>query len=140
MTIEAAQIPVAWPLRGRPHDGDIPPSRPRHLRVVREGEGVQRASAPGRLRLTRRGRLVRTLAAFGVVSLFALLAWSRVTAPVLPPTHAVTVEQGQTLSQIAADELPMVPLEAAVLRITIANGLSSRSVMAGQALIIPGRD
>lgn len=106
------------------------------LRVVRDDE-VHLAS---RLRLTARGRLACTLLAFGLMSLVVLMMWARLTAPVLPATHAVTVESGQTLSQIAAQELPMVPLEAAVVRIQLANGLNSSAVVTGQALVIPGSD
>lgn len=133
MTVQALalQRPIAAaPMRERPVRDEVRPQ----LRLVRDDEVAQ----PVRLRLTARGRLVRTLAVFGALSLLALMAWARLTAPVLPPTHAVTVESGQTLTQIAAEELPMVPLQAAVVRIQSANGLNSTAVVAGQDLIIPG--
>jgi len=107
---------------------------PRHLRVVREDERVAR---PG-LRLTRRGRLVRTLLVFGALSLLSLVLAARWAAPDLPPTHSVTVREGQSLSQIAEQELPMIPAQAAALRIRLANGMSSSVVMSGQSLVIPG--
>lgn len=133
MTVQALalQRPIAAaPMRERPVRDEVRPQ----LRLVRDDEVAQ----PVRLRLTARGRLVRTLAVCGALSLLALMAWARLTAPVLPPTHAVTVESGQTLTQIAAEELPMVPLQAAVVRIQSANGLNSTAVVAGQDLIIPG--
>lgn len=114
----------------------VPVERPSHLRVVLEGERVH---AP-RLHLTRRGRLVRTLVVFGVVSLVVLMAFARLTAPQLPPTHTVTVETGQTLTQIAAERLPMVPLDAAVVRIQMANGLNGSILVAGQEIVIPGAE
>ncbi len=133
MTVQALalQRPIAAaPMRERPVRDEVRPQ----LRLVRDDEVAQ----PVRLRLTARGRLVRTLAVFGALSLLALMEWARLTAPVLPPTHAVTVESGQTLTQIAAEELPMVPLQAAVVRIQSTNGLNSTAVVAGQDLIIPG--
>ncbi|MDO5626718.1 MAG: LysM peptidoglycan-binding domain-containing protein [Mobilicoccus sp.] len=113
-----------------PGGGDSRPG----LRVVGEHE---RLVVPP-LRLTRRGRLVRTLVVFGIVSLLALMAFARLTAPQLPPTHVVTVQPGQTLTQIAGEALPMVPLDAAVVRIQMANGLNGSILLAGQEIVIPG--
>ncbi|WP_141631137.1 LysM peptidoglycan-binding domain-containing protein [Mobilicoccus pelagius] len=81
---------------------------------------------------------MRTLAVFGALCLLALVAAARWASPDLPPTHSVTVRPGQTLLEIATEELPMVPTEAAALRIRLANGLNSSVVMAGQSLVIPG--
>ena len=51
--------------------------------------------------------------------------------------HTVTVEAGQTLSSIAARELPDMPVREGVARLQLANGLSSSDVHAGQVLQIP---
>lgn len=117
-----------------------PPARPR-LRLVDPDKlagPVAPYRARRRVRLTARGRLVRTLLTFGALCLLALVALARLSAPALPPSHAVTVDRGDTLTQIAAEELPMVPVEAAVVRIQLANGLNGTHVVAGQNLVIPG--
>jgi len=51
--------------------------------------------------------------------------------------HATTVQQGQTLSQVAAEQLPQLPLAEAVAEIQVANNLPSAQVHAGQSLVIP---
>ncbi len=51
--------------------------------------------------------------------------------------HATTVAEGQTLSHIAATELPSLPVGEAVAQIQLANNLSSAHVHAGQVLVIP---
>ena len=53
------------------------------------------------------------------------------------PVHTVTVQAGQTLSAIAAHELPEMPVREGVARLQLANGLSSSEVHAGQVLQIP---
>ncbi|WP_066637039.1 LysM peptidoglycan-binding domain-containing protein [Serinicoccus hydrothermalis] len=112
----------------------------RHLRLVptpTPGMPVARATPARALRLTRRGRLALTTTTSIVV---ALVAWSMLG--LLGPadaTSSVVVERGTTLSQIAAQELPDVPLSQAVTSIQRANSLSTTSVAAGQELVIPGR-
>jgi LysM repeat protein len=107
-----------------------------HLRVVAEGERRSRIRRV-RLRITRRGRLTLTST---VGLLIAVLAASLlgVTGPA-GASSAVLVQPGQTLSQIAAQQLPGVPLSQAVVDIQRANRLSGTSVAAGQELVIPGR-
>jgi LysM repeat protein len=51
--------------------------------------------------------------------------------------HATTVSQGQTLSEVAAVQLPTLPVRDAVAHIQLANSLSSSQVHAGQILLIP---
>jgi hypothetical protein len=68
------------------------------------------------------------------------LGWTvmaTVTAGALPPARSVTVEGGQTMSAIAARELPDLPVPEGVARIQLANRLSSSDVHAGQVLRIP---
>lgn len=89
------------------------------------------------LRLTRRGRLALT----GMVAvLIALVAGSMVS--MMGPagaTSAVVVEPGMTLTQIAAEQLPELPLSQAITDIQRANSLSTTSIAVGQELVIPGR-
>ena len=52
---------------------------------------------------------------------------------------AVVVEPGMTLSQIAAEQLPELPLDRAMVDIQRANRLSTTDIAVGQELVIPGR-
>ena len=76
----------------------------------------------------------------GLCVAFALNAWAGrgTAAGVGAPGHAITVQAGQTLSQIALpnclDCLWMRPS-----RIQLANAMSSTAVRAGAVLTIPGR-
>ena len=54
------------------------------------------------------------------------------------PARVVTVDTGQTLSEIAAAELPDHSISAGIVAIQLANGLSTAQVSAGQQLVIPG--
>lgn len=105
-----------------------------HLRVVAEGE---RRARPAALRITRRGRLALT----GTVALVLALALASLLSALSPAgaTSAVVVEPGMTLSQIAAEELPDLPLDRAMVDIQRANRLSTTQVAVGQELVIPGR-
>ncbi|CAN7480390.1 LysM peptidoglycan-binding domain-containing protein [Knoellia sp. LjRoot47] len=110
------------------------PERPR-LVLVPTGESVREVAGPA-LRLTRVGRLVIT----STVLLLALVAafvglTGGASASVAPVT--VTVEQGQTLSQIAAEQMGGMPVTSAVAELQLANGLSSAQVKAGQTIVIP---
>ena len=49
----------------------------------------------------------------------------------------VTVEQGQTLSQIAAEHMDGMSIPSAVAELRLANGLGSAQVRAGQQIVIP---
>ncbi|MGC5583351.1 LysM peptidoglycan-binding domain-containing protein [Ornithinimicrobium sp. W1679] len=105
-----------------------------HLRLVCADE---RRPATSPLRLTRRGRLTLTATA----ALVLVLAFASLLNAIGPAgaSSAVTVEPGMTLSQIAAEQLPEVPLSQAIVDIQRANRLSTTSVAAGQELVIPGR-
>ena len=128
MSAALALDPVALPER------PSAPSRPR-LRLVPTGADVEVDT--GSVRLSRRGRLVRTA---GAIALVGALGWgvgTAVAAGGAAPVHTVTVEAGQTLSSIAARELPEMPVREGVARLQLANGLSSSDVHAGQVLQIP---
>lgn len=113
------------------------PLGPRHLRLVPTGPQVEPRPARAGLRITRRGRLavtstVAAVLALVIASMVGLLGPAGATA-------SVVVQPGMTLSQIAAEHLPDVPLGQAVTDIQRANSLSTTSVAAGQELVIPGR-
>lgn len=122
-------------------------TRPR-LRLVRPDERdcpdgcihldgyVDRSVLPA-TRLTRRGRFVITLMA--TVALAALAVSLTAPADAAPPgiDHATTVSAGQTLSEVAASQLPGLPVPDAVARLQLTNGLNSSQVHAGQVLLIP---
>lgn len=107
-----------------------------HLRLVAEGERAP-VAGHGAVHITRRGRLAVT----GMVTLLLLTAMFSLLSALGPAsaTSAVVVEPGMTLSQIAADHLPGVPLSQAVSDIQRANKLSTTSIAVGQELLIPGR-
>lgn len=113
-----------------------------HLRLV----GADERGRPERpvwqpadsaMRFTRRGRLVITLAATALVVVLAMLLAATVDAAAPEIDHATTVLAGQTLSELAAVQLPSLPIPDAVARIQLVNGLNSSQVHAGQSLLIP---
>ena len=114
------------------------PSRPARppLRLVSPGERVSALVRPAS-RLTQCGRLVSTLiVAAAALSLIVVL---RTSVSAGPPQidHATTVSVGQTLSDVAATQLPSLPVNQAVTRLQLANGLNTSQVHAGQSLLIP---
>jgi LysM repeat protein len=115
----------------------MPVRRPaeRHLRLVSPDETVRPTPPSARLRITRRGRLAIT----GAVTALLVVTAGGLAGAVMPPSEAatVTVEPGQTLSEIAATTLPDLPLDRAVVELQVANQLSSVHVQAGQTLVIP---
>ena len=109
------------------------PSRSRHLVSVPTGGAVSERADVG-MRITRRGRLAITTATLLVASIAgASLAFG---GPSAAPQE-VTVESGQTLSQIAESEYAGVSAAEAMSAIQDANGLSTRHLHAGQKLVIP---
>ncbi|WP_370892429.1 LysM peptidoglycan-binding domain-containing protein [Janibacter sp. GXQ6167] len=136
--------PIAVPARAtRPAPDRRAPVRPahpqRHLVSVPTGAQVPvRESHPSRLVLTRRGRVLIGLVVAAVFALtLAIAPFGGASEPVTVGT--VTVQAGQTLSEIAARELPGVPVANAVVLIQRHNRLASTEVHAGQSLQIPGR-
>lgn len=110
------------------------PCRPR-LVSVPTGPAVDGpAGVRRRLRPTPLGRLVVLVVVAGLVTGLAFTAIGGGGGP----ARTITVEPGQTLSQIAATRLPAVPVDDAVARIRLANNLPSAQVQAGQRLVIPG--
>ncbi len=109
------------------------PGRP-HLRLVPTGP-VDDAT-PRLVRMTRRGRLVRTGLAVAVAVALTWAVLGAVAAAAAAP-HLVTVTRGQTLSEIAAQQLPDLPVRDGVVAIQLANGLSTSDIHAGQVLTVP---
>lgn len=107
------------------------------LRLVGPGEGISAPARPA-IRLNRRGRLLITLTvAAAVLSLTVVLTAASVSTTVPQIDHATTVSVGQTLSDVAAAQLPSLPINEAVARLQLANGLNTSQVHAGQSLLIP---
>ena len=106
--------------------------RPR-LRLVPALAEAQAAS--GGLRVTRRGWLL--LAALVFVIAGALGVFGQQGAGAAAPLPVVTVESGQTLSEIAAVQLPGLPLDVAVTRLRVANNLPTADLAVGQRLVVP---
>ena len=127
---------VAWDLSPAPVRVPARPARPR-LRLVPTGDAVPTRTA-GPVRLTRAGRLAITLTVAAALLALAFVAFGGgASGAATVIDHATTVAEGQTLSQIAATELPTLPVGEAVAQIQLANNLASAHVHAGQVLVIP---
>lgn len=88
-------------------------------------------------RLTRRGRLTITLVVTFAVLILATVLATSVDAASPQIDHATTVSAGETLSEVAAAQLPGLRISDAVARIQLVNGLNTTQVHAGQILLIP---
>lgn len=77
------------------------------------------------------------VAATAAVVFLAMMLAASVDAAPPEIDHATTVRAGQTLSEVAAAQLPSLPIPDAVARIQLVNGLNSSQVHAGQSLLIP---
>jgi hypothetical protein len=113
---------------GRPHLVLVPTGR--------EAVRAARAAQQPPLRLTPFGRVVLALlAAVALALLLSVFAGSLASAS--GEAREVTVRAGQTLSGIAAEHLPQLPIRDAVVELQIFNGLSSSNIHVGQTLRIP---
>ncbi|WP_374929213.1 LysM peptidoglycan-binding domain-containing protein [Kytococcus sedentarius] len=111
--------------------------RPAGRRAV--AVGPARTSAP-RMRLTARGRMARQLLGLALAFVVVLLlAWQAAGAGGDAGPQRIVVGPGETLSHVAVEHLPGVPVDEAVLRVQEANGLGTSQVEAGQELVIPQR-
>jgi len=88
-------------------------------------------------RINRRGRLLVTLTVLAAATTLGLMVATSVMASGPQIDHATTVSAGQTLSEVAAAQLPGLPINEAVARIQLANDLNTSQVHAGQSLLIP---
>lgn len=138
---------VTWSAIAEPVDGSLraavrPDSSGRraHLSVVPPiAASPVGASRP--LVLTSRGRVILGAALLFLAVLVATMALGRLTAvtpTAIPRTGPViTVQAGQTLSEIAAVRLPEMSVPDGVAALQIANNLSSSAINAGTRLVIP---
>ena len=125
---------VAWDVAPAPLRMPTRPTRPQLVSVPTGEDVVIRPAAP--VHLTRAGRLAITLTVLvAAVVLATTLLSGGASATVVD--HATTVQSGQTLSEVAATQLPQLPLADAVARIPVANDLAGSDVHAGQTLLIP---
>jgi hypothetical protein len=123
---------VDWELAPLP--GGMPSHTVRpQLRLV----GPDERAAVSETRLTRRGRLLITIMVSAAAMALAVVLATSVGAAAPQIDHATTVTAGQTLSEVAAAQLPSLPIDEAVARIQLANGLNTSQVQAGQSLLIP---
>jgi negative regulator of sigma E activity len=119
------------------HSTEVVPSAPDvrpQLCLVPTGPDVVATRRP--VRVTRRGRLVRSGLAAAVTLAVVWTVLSAVTAGAAT-SHLVTVSRGQTLSQIAGQQLPGLPLRDGVAALQLANGLNTSDIHAGQVLTVP---
>lgn len=115
----------------------LPIRRPERPRLVLVPTGAAVPATPRRaLRLTRTGRLVLTSSVLLVAVAIALVGLTGGASASSAPQR-VTVEQGQTLSQIAAEHMSGTSIGSAVAELRLANGLGSAQVRAGQQIVIP---
>ncbi|PRY50930.1 LysM domain-containing protein [Knoellia remsis] len=110
------------------------PQRPR-LVLVPTGDAVPAAARPA-LRLTRAGRLAITTTVLLAAAVAAFLGLTGGAAASSAPV-TVTVQPGQTLSQIAAEHLAGQSVASAVAELQLANDLRTAQVQVGQTLVIP---
>lgn len=109
--------------------------------TVRTGRPVGGDEAP--LRLTRRGRVLLFLLAFGVALGAALgnQAASAGTPGVAVPVETYTVRSGETMWSIAADlAAPGEDVRDVVDRLLDLNDLAGAGLVAGQQLLLPAGD
>lgn len=105
------------------------------LVLVPTGASVREVPEPA-LRLTRAGRLVLSSAAVLVALVVAFIGLTG-GAAASAPAQTVTVEQGQTLSEIAAEHLGGMSVATGVAELQAANDLPTAQVQAGQTIVIP---
>ena len=125
---------VAWDVAPAPVRVPARPARPQLVSMPCGDQVVTRRPAP--LKLTRAGRLAITLAVLLTALAIAVAAFSG-DASASGIDHSTSVRSGQTLSEVAAEQLPALPIADAIARIQVANNLTSTDVHAGQDLLIP---
>ena len=125
---------VAWDVAPAPVRVPVRPARPQLGLVPTRAEAPPVPAPP--LRLTRAGRLAITLmVVVAAVALAVALFTGGASATVID--HSTTVAPGQTLSEIATQQLPQLSMAEAVAQIQVANDLTGSDVHAGQTLLIP---
>lgn len=126
------------PLSRTPRVG---PVRKRHLHAVparTASPAATRHAGAARHRVTRKGRLLLTTAATAVL-VAASIVGARAAIGGGPGAafDTVTVQSGQTLSQLAHDAYPGMSVANAVQRVQAANNLNTNHVYGGERLRLP---
>lgn len=130
--MEESMSALEWSPTGLGYAG-APAQRRPHLVVLPGGAGQSAPAGP--VRITRRGRLALLGLAVALVVAVGLMGMRGAGAA--EPLRTVTVPAGQTLSEIAAAQLPDLSISQGILAIQIANKMSTAQVSAGQQLVIP---
>lgn len=115
------------------------PGQRAHLVLVPTGphaRGEQLRRQEPAMRLTSFGRLVVSVLAAIVLALL-LSTYAGSLASASGEAKEITVQAGQTLSEIAAKHLPDLSIRDAVVELQILNGLSTSHIHAGQTLRVP---
>lgn len=107
---------------------------PRHLHLV---PAVAEVGVMHNVAIYRRRRVLVAVLALCVLALGALLAARATAAGAESASAVVTVRAGESLSEVAAREMPEVRVGEAVALIERANNLGSSHVDAGEKLVIP---
>lgn len=119
-------------------DLKAPATRPTlgHLRLVPE---MCASATSSSVRITRRGRLTMTiLVALGcLVGAFMGIRGLAAADASTPVFEIVKVQPGQTLSGIAHQAYPSLPVRDGVARIQLANNLNTNQVFGGEQLRLP---
>jgi Tfp pilus assembly protein FimV len=119
----------------------ITPPRTASARVVSARVAPARPTSravTGEVRLTRRGRLVIFLASLFVVLAVAVWFGAGSAATDRPePTRVVTVTEGDTLWDIAAEVAPQGEVSDMVVHLEQLNHMDSAALQAGQKLLVP---
>ena len=127
---------VAWDVAPAPLRMPGTFGRPQLVSVPCGPEAVAAPGPTAALRITRLGRLAITSVVLVALMALAIALFSGgASATVID--HSTTVQRGQTLSEIAAQQLPGLSVADAVARIQVANDLTSSEIHAGQSLLIP---
>ena len=123
---------IAWSPSGAAHAPALS-ARPR-LTLIEGGAAAEPVDSG--LRLTARGRLVLlVLVALAVAAVVVVTGSGGAGASV--PERTVTVLPGQTLSEVAAAELPELSISEGIVALQLANSLNTAQVSAGQELVVP---
>lgn len=107
-----------------------------HLHLVPTGALVIQPS-PAPAAVFARRRFAAACVALVVIAGALMAGRAMAAGAEVVPQHEVTVRAGETLSEIAAREMPAVRTDQAVVAIEHASNLGSLQVQAGQKLLIP---
>ncbi|MBB2987057.1 LysM peptidoglycan-binding domain-containing protein [Terracoccus luteus] len=133
----ARAVGTAHPSVDPTHPAYGRPGRPRLVSLPTGADALGRVRrAQPVLRITRLGRLVLVTGTLAVVIALSVgLAGQLASAG--GESRSVTVRSGETLSQIAARELPDLAVRDGVVALQLQNSLASDQVSAGQQLLVP---